>query len=117
MKVYGVDCVIRLFEGMEGSAEKVEGIGKRLSYFKDHRERMQYRRFRREGWPIGSGAIEGACKSLIKQRTDLSGQRWSPDGALDVLWVRALIVDGLHDEYWKTHRSRKGVRRKPVFAA
>ncbi len=34
---------------------------------------MQYRRFRREGWPIGSGAVEGACKSLIKQRTNLSG--------------------------------------------
>lgn len=117
MKVYGADCVIRHFEGLEGSAEKVAGIGKRLSYFKDHRERMQYRRFRREGWPIGSGAIEGACKSLIKQRTDLSGQRWSPDGALDVLWARALIIDGLHDEYWKEHRNRKGVRRKPAFAA
>ena len=117
MKVYGVDCAIRHFEGMKVPAEKSGGVEKRLAYFRNHRERMQYRRFRREGWPIGSGAIEGACKSLIKQRTDLSGQRWSPDGALDVLWVRALIVDGLHDEYWKTHRSRKGVRRKPVFAA
>ena len=117
MKVYGVNCVIRHFEGIEGTAEKVKGISKRLSYFKDHRERMQYRRFRQEGWPIGSGAIEGACKSLIKQRTDLSGQRWSPDGALDVLWVRALITDGLHDDYWKGRRNRKGVRRKPAFAA
>ena len=78
---------------------------------------MQYRRFRREGWPIGSGVIEGACKSLIKQRTDLSGQRWSPDGALDVLWVRALITDGLHDEYWRESRQRKGGRRKPACAA
>jgi len=117
MKVYGADCVIRHFEGMEGSAEKIQGIEKRLSYFRDHRHRMQYRRFRREGWPIGSGVIEGACKSLIKQRTDLSGQRWSPDGALDVLWVRALILDGLHDEYWKSSRNRKGVHRKPTLAA
>lgn len=117
MKVYGVNCVIRHFEGIEGSETPIEGICKRLSYFRDHRERMQYRRFRSEGWPIGSGAIEGACKSLIKQRTDLSGQRWSPDGALDVLWVRALIIDGLHDTYWKSPRKRKGVRRKPAFAA
>jgi len=117
MKVHGVDCVIRHFEGLAGPAEKARGIGKRLSYFKTHRERMQYRRFRREGWPIGSGVIEGACKSLIKQRTDLSGQRWSPDGALDVLWVRALITDGLHDEYWRESRQRKGGRRKPACAA
>ena len=85
MKVYGVDCVIRHFEGMEGSRRKLKGVAKRLAYFKRYRGQMQYRRFRREGWPIGSGAVEGACKSLIKQRTNLSGQRWSPDGALDVL--------------------------------
>ncbi len=51
-------------------------------------------------------AVEGACKSLIKQRTDLSGQRWSPDGALNVLWVRARVKDGLHDQYWNARRSR-----------
>jgi hypothetical protein len=67
---------------------------------------MQYHEYRREGWPIGSGEVEGACKSLIKQRTDLSGQRWSPDGALNVLWVRALVKDGLHDQYWNARRSR-----------
>jgi len=50
--------------------------------------------------------VEGACKSLIKQRTDLSDQRWPPDGALNVLWVRALVKDRLHDLYWNTHRSR-----------
>jgi hypothetical protein len=50
--------------------------------------------------------VEGACRSLIKQRTDLSGQRWSPDGALNVLWVRALIKDGLLDQYWNTQRNR-----------
>ena len=117
MKVYGVDCVIRHFESLTLPANKAKGLGRHLMYFRKHRERMQYRRFRREDWPIGSGVIEGDCKSLIKQRTDLSGQRWSPDGALDVLWARALIKDGLHDTYWKEKRKRKGVRRKPAFAA
>ncbi len=117
LKVYGVDCVIRHFASLDAKPRKRSGIKKRLRYFKVHRERMQYRRFRREGWPIGSGAIEGACKSLIKQRTDLSGQRWSPDGALDVLWVRALITDGLHDEYWTGARDREAIVRAAVFAA
>ncbi|MGI5868541.1 MAG: hypothetical protein ACOX9C_03725 [Kiritimatiellia bacterium] len=103
--------------GVEGSKATLEGIDRRLSYFRTHRKRMQYRRFRREGWPIGSGAIEGACKSLVKQRTNLSGQRWSPDGAPDVLWVRAIVIDDLHDECWREHRNRKGVRRAPIFAA
>jgi hypothetical protein len=117
LKIHGVDCVIRHFEKLDVKKAKRKGLRGRLRYFRTHRERMQYRRFRREGWPIGSGAIEGACKSLIKQRTDLSGQRWSPDGALDVLWVRALITDGLHDDYWKQSRDREASVREAVFAA
>ena len=117
LKAYGVDCVIRHFEKLDLKKAKRKGLRERLRYFRNHRDRMQYRRFRREGWPIGSGAIEGACKSLIKQRTDLSGQRWSPDGALDILWVRALITDGLHDDYWTGSRDREATVREAVFAA
>ena len=106
LKRYGVNCVIRHFECLEASKAKRKGIQKRLHYFRSHQARMQYHLYRREGWPIGSGEVEGACKSLIKQRTDLSGQRWSLDGALNVLWVRALVTDGLHDLYWNSPRNR-----------
>ena len=106
LKRYGVNCVIRHFEELEVSKAKRSAINKRLKYFRSHQTRMQYHLYKRNGWPIGSGEVEGACKSLIKQRTDLSGQRWSPDGALNVLWVRALVKDGLHDQYWNTPRKR-----------
>lgn len=106
LKHNGVNCIIRHFESLEVSAQKRKGIGKRLRYFRTHQARMQYHLYRRKGWPIGSGEVEGACKSLIKQRTDLSGQRWSPKGALDVLWVRALVNDGLHESYWKVRAGR-----------
>jgi hypothetical protein len=106
LKLYGVNCVIRHFEGLSASKTKRKGIDRRLNYFRSHQARMQYRIYRRNGWPIGSGEVEGACKSLIKQRTDLSGQRWSPDGALNVLWVRALVNDGLHDKFWTSHTNR-----------
>lgn len=111
LKHYGVNGVIRYFEELSVSPAKRVGIEKRLRYFHTHRARMQYHAFRREGWPIGSGEIEGACKSLIKQRTDLSGQRWSLDGALNVLWVRALSKDGLHDLYWKSRSARNQHKR------
>jgi hypothetical protein len=117
LKSCGVDCVIRHFAALDLKKAKTEGVHKRLRYFRGHRGRMQYRRFRREGWPIGSGVIEGACKSLIKQRTDLSGQRWSPDGALNILWARALITDGLHDAYWTGVRDREATVRAAVTAA
>lgn len=111
LKRYGVNCVIRHFQGMGTTKEKRKGIKDRLQYFINHRSRMQYHSYKRAGWPIGSGEVEGACRSLIKQRTDLSGQRWSPDGALNVLWVRALIKDGLHNQYWDTKRNRSRSRQ------
>ena len=106
LKRYGVNCVIRHFECLAASKAKRKGIKERLKYFRSHQARMQYHLYRRQGWPIGSGEVEGACKSLIKQRTDLSGQRWSPDGALNVLWIRALVNDRLHDLYWNDHTTR-----------
>ncbi len=107
LKRYSADCLINGFEQIAANSNNKEEILKRLNYFKNHRERMRYLHFRKNGYPIGSGAIEGACKSLVKQRTGLSGQRWSPDGALNILWIRALIDDGLHDQYWSEHRKRE----------
>jgi hypothetical protein len=106
LKRYGVNCILGHFARLDLSQAKRRGLHKRLHYFRNHQARMQYHRYRRAGWPIGSGEVEGACKSLIMQRTDLSGQRWSPAGALHVLWVRALVKDGLHDRYWNTPRKR-----------
>lgn len=106
LKHYGVNGIIRHFEHLDVSTVKRKGIEKHLRYFRTHQTRMQYHIYRREGWPIGSGEVEGACNSLIKQRTDLSGQRWSPHGALNVLWVRALVNDDLHDRYWNSRRRR-----------
>ncbi len=107
LKHKGVDAVIKHFEQLDVSRRKRKGIEKRLGYFRTHQDRMQYPLYQQDGWPIGSGEIEGACKSLIKQRTDLSGQRWSPDGALNVLWVRALIKDGLYELYWEQTRTKQ----------
>lgn len=111
LKRYGVNCIIRHFEHLQTSRSKRRGIKKRLRYFNSHQARMQYHIYRREGWPIGSGEVEGACKSLIKQRTDLSGQRWSPEGALNVLWVRALVNDGLHDRFWNFHTNHSNSKK------
>ena len=33
------------------------------------------------GWPIATGIIEGACRHIIKDRFDITGARWSLDGA------------------------------------
>ena len=72
-----------------------------LAYFEKNLHRMKYRTFRRKGYFIGSGAVEGACRHIVAQRAKLSGMRWSCKGAENVLTFRCLIKSGIFDDYAK----------------
>ena len=68
---------------------------------------MQYDRYLKSGYPIATGVIEGACRHLIKDRMDVTGARWSLEGAEAVLKLRSLVTSGDFDDYWTFHRSRE----------
>jgi len=55
------------------------------------------------GWPISTGVIEGACRHLVKDRMDITGARWSTDGAEAILKLRAIRANNDWDEYWDWH--------------
>jgi len=61
-----------------------------LTYLKNHVHRMDYPTYEANGWYIGSGAIESACKTVVGQRLKGAGMRWSERGAHEVCHVRAL---------------------------
>lgn len=42
-----------------------------------------------KGYLIGSGAIESAHRNVVQQRLKLSGQRWSVQGAQQIVNLRA----------------------------
>ena len=52
---------------------------------------MQYHKHVKENLPIGSGIIEAACKSIIKERLCGSGMQWKNRGARVVLSLRPLV--------------------------
>src|SRR5437764_6827878 len=51
------------------------------AYFADNAARMDYPRFVAQQLPIGSGAVESLCKSLIEARLKQAGMRWTPAAA------------------------------------
>lgn len=55
------------------------------------------------GCPIATGVIEGACRQLVKDRMDITGARWSADGAEAVLKLRAVRTNDDFDDYWRYH--------------
>jgi len=44
-------------------------------YFQNNQERMRYPQYLAQGFPIGSGAVEGACKHLVGARFKQAGMR------------------------------------------
>lgn len=64
---------------------------------------MHYEEALRDGLPIATGVIEGACRYLVKDRMDRTGARWSLTGAEAVLRLRAVRASGDFDAYWQFH--------------
>ncbi|MCM8621127.1 MAG: hypothetical protein NFW16_05145, partial [Candidatus Accumulibacter sp.] len=66
-----------------------------------------------KGWPIATGIIEGACRHLVKDRMDLTGARWSLDGAEAVLRLRSLRASGDFEDYMAFHQRQERQRNYP----
>ena len=62
-----------------------------IDYFTANQQRMDYRRYRELGLPIGSGTVESACKNVVAARMKQSGMMWGMPGATGMLQLRASI--------------------------
>ena len=71
-----------------------------FTYLTNHQDRMRYATLRQQGLPCGSGATEGACKSVVKMRTKGSGQRWHEDGVTAALTLRAAYLSERLPTMW-----------------
>ena len=101
----------------ELSPEDREAIDTACVYFLGNKDRMRYDEYIARGLPIASGAAEGACGHLVKDRMEITGAIWDvqEDGAEAVLRIRALDKSGDWDEYWSFHmaQERKRLYTKP----
>ena len=85
-------------------------LKKVITYFENHRHMMRYDKYLAGRYPIATGLIEGTCGSLIKDRADRSGSRWSSEGVQAVLNLRAVMKSGDWDAYWDYYMSKEHER-------
>jgi len=81
-----------------GALEKLE---EHLAYFENNRDRMKYDEYLKQGFPIGSGVVEGACRNLVKDRMERTGMRWRPAGAQAILDLRAAYLNDDWSAFYK----------------
>jgi hypothetical protein len=84
---------------ISSTSAKEEDKKKITTYYQNNKERMKYRQYRDIGCGIiGSGAIESAHRTVIQKRMKLSGQRWSTQGARNMLRLRVISMNRQWDK-------------------
>jgi hypothetical protein len=109
-----VDAVVRGLREM-GTKRQLTGakkktLAKACTYLKNNRQRMRYDEYLAKGYPIASGAIEGACRHLIKDRLERAGMHWTPGAAQAMLDVRSTYING-DWELYQTYRIQRETDR------
>lgn len=69
-----------------------EPVRQAVAYLFHNRRRLRYAEFRQAGLPIGSGAVESACKVVVQARLKQAGMRWSRPGAQAMLALRCALL-------------------------
>jgi len=103
-----VDSVIR---SLSSQLPKLKGghvkeMSKTIHYFQKNRTHMKYDEYLKQGYPIGSGVVEGACRHVVKDRMELAGMRWEIEGAQSILSLRTTYLNQNWDDLIE-HRIQK----------
>lgn len=75
-------------------AAKSEIAAQALTYFHNNAHRMQYHKYREQGYMIGSGTVESGCKQIVTQRLKRAGAQWNLQGARLTAKARAAWLSG-----------------------
>ena len=106
--VIGALKQIETKRNLKGTKQKA--VKKAITYFERHKDWMKYDVYLSEGFPIASGVVESACGSVVKDRMEGCGKRWSVEGAESVLILRSLEKSNDYTEYWNFHIQKEKER-------
>lgn len=99
--------VLEILDELRSARTRMRGPRRRaldeeIGYLESGCSRMDYARYEQEGWPIGSGAVEGTCKHLVKERFHVTGARWRRSNIGPMLSLRL----SLFNEEWASDWAR-----------
>ena len=77
-----------------------ESLRKLRGYLEKHKTRLCYRERLAQGRAIGSGQVEGACKSMIGRRLKQTGARWNVDRLNEMAVLCSVHYSDLWQKYW-----------------
>jgi hypothetical protein len=79
-----------------------EVVRRNQQYFATHAGRMNYGKVAQRGWPMGSGAVESACRSR-QTRFKRPGQFWTAPGLRHLCALEEARSNGHWNQLWNSH--------------
>lgn len=95
-------AVLKEISGLKappGEAEKI--VPREQNYFATQARRMAYGEIAERGWPIGSGAVESACRQR-QCRYKRPGQFWTTKGLRHLCALEEARTNNHWDQLWPT---------------
>lgn len=89
------------------SDEALKAIDNCWIYLHEHRGRTTYRKFRRGGYPLGSGGMESANKFICHVRLKRSGAWWYESNSNQMLALRCAKYNGTFDQVFARYQQEK----------
>ncbi len=90
--INGIADLVR--EKLAGKRKAPKAAQKKLNdYFGDH-SKFQYKIFRDNGLPTGSGTVESAIRRVINLRIKGTGLFWKREHAENIIFLRSLVLTG-----------------------
>ena len=77
-----------------------------IGYMKRFSNALGYSDFKSKGYPIGSGEIESAHKSIPQKRLKIPGASWRADSINPMLSLRILRANGWWEDFWDSRTEK-----------
>jgi len=105
-------------EPADGESSPRRLVAEALTYLQNHKDKMRYDAYRRQGLPITSSHMESLMKQ-INQRVKGTEKFWCEEGAEAILQLRADLLSDHRplDEFWKRRQARETGQRRYRKAA
>lgn len=93
-----IDDLIHDCQSLGSVPAAQKAVHNAVSYFSNNQKRMDYARFRQQGYFIGSGTVESAGKQIAALRLKRAGARWTENGAVATAKARAAWLSNQWDD-------------------
>jgi hypothetical protein len=89
------------------SAAKRDLYRTAYAYLRKRMRWLDYRGYRRDHLPIGSGVTEAACKTVFTQRLKQSGMTWKVESGQWIVDLRVIHLSGVWNEVYQSYLGSK----------